>query len=122
MAEPRVTGITPAALRCLRHYPFPGNVRELSNAIERAVAFARGEEVDIDDLPERIRSYRGAGQAVDRATFDEPIEVQQLLPLKDVERRYVRYVLERLEGNKRRTAELLGIGRRTLYRYLEDDD
>jgi len=86
------------------------------------VAFARGEEVDIDDLPERIRSYRGAGQAVDRATFDEPIEVQQLLPLKDVERRYVRYVLERLEGNKRRTAELLGIGRRTLYRYLEDDD
>ena len=122
LAEPRVTGITPAALRCLRHYPFPGNVRELSNAIERAVAFARGEEVDIDDLPERIRSYRGAGQAVDRATFDEPIEVQQLLPLKDVERRYVRYVLERLEGNKRRTAELLGIGRRTLYRYLEDDD
>ena len=80
------------------------------------------DRVDIDDLPERIRSYRGAGQAEGSATFDEPIEAQQLLPLKDVERRYVRYVLARMEGNKRRTAELLGIGRRTLYRYLEDDD
>lgn len=122
LAEPCVTGITPAALRCLRHYPFPGNVRELSNAIERAVAFARGEDVDMDDLPERIRSYQGTCGAVDSAaTFSGLIEEQQLLPLKDMEMRYVRYVLERMQGNKRRTAELLGIGRRTLYRYLEDD-
>ncbi|MGQ9425053.1 sigma-54-dependent transcriptional regulator [Gilvimarinus sp. F26214L] len=114
-----VRGISAAALARLRVYPFPGNVRELSNAMERAVAFARGEEIEVADLPERIRKHHASTASGVGEGAPDPLNEQEPLPLREVERRYVRHVLERMQGNKRRTAELLGIGRRTLYRYLE---
>lgn len=117
--EERVRGISPAALVCLRAYPFPGNVRELSNAIERAVVFARGGEIDVNDLPERIRCHRGSSLAVG-ASFGGLPGDDQILSLREIELRYVQHVLEKVNGNKRRAAELLGIGRRTLYRYLDE--
>jgi DNA-binding NtrC family response regulator len=120
-ADPRVRGITPAALARLRAYPFPGNVRELSNAIERAVTFAGGSEIQIDHLPERIRRHRRAMQDLDGMAIDGLLAGDETPPpLREIEQRYVRFMLERTDGNKRRAAELLGIGRRTLYRYLEE--
>ncbi|MEX1032250.1 MAG: sigma-54 dependent transcriptional regulator [Cellvibrionaceae bacterium] len=112
----RVRGLSQAALGRLRGYPFPGNVRELSNAMERAVAFANGDEIQIDDLPERIRQHNAPpAHYLNEATGND-----EILPLREIENRYVHYVLGKMKGNKRRTAELLGIGRRTLYRYLDE--
>jgi two-component system response regulator HydG len=56
--RPDVTGITAAALAALERYPWPGNLRQLKNALERAVALCRGPEVDVHDLPEGVRCPR----------------------------------------------------------------
>ena len=120
-AKPRVRGIAPEALACLRAYPFPGNVRELSNAIERAVVFARRGEIGVDDLPRRIQRHRTCAPAIGGLVADVPLGDEEVAPLREVELRYVRRVLDKVDGNKRRAAELLGIGRRTLYRYLEEE-
>ncbi|MFH7325823.1 sigma-54-dependent transcriptional regulator [Desulfurivibrio sp. C05AmB] len=114
--------IAPAALARLRRYPFPGNVRELRNAIERAVAFCPGREIGLEHLPERIRRpAKAADQAGDDALPPQLLgdgEEPDLPSLEEVANRYVRLVLARVGGNKRRAAQILGIGRRTLYRRL----
>jgi len=108
-----VVGIsTPVAAKLLA-YGWPGNVRELSNCIERAVAFTRFEELGVDDLPEKIRDYRGTDLSV------PGVEALEVIPLEEVERRYILRVLEQLHGNKTVAAEALGLDRRTLYRKLE---
>ena len=114
-----VRGIAPAALAQLRRYPFPGNVRELQNAIERAVTFCHGRSIELEHLPSRIADYRddkarSAGVELLTQLSDGP-----LLPtLEELELRYIEHVLKLVDGNKRRAAALLGIGRRTLYRRL----
>jgi len=114
-----VRGIAPAALAQLRRYPFPGNVRELQNAIERAVTFCHGRSIELEHLPSRIADYRddrarSAGTELLAQLSDGP-----LLPtLEELELRYIEHVLKLVDGNKRRAAALLGIGRRTLYRRL----
>ena len=113
--------VEPAALQALLCYPYPGNVRELENAIMRAVTLAEGGRLSHADLPERIREH---GAELRRSTSEsrvgalEPTSAtQQGWPsLEDVEKRYIRKVLEATGGNKRRTADILGIARRTLYR------
>ncbi|HEY1098358.1 MAG TPA: sigma-54 dependent transcriptional regulator [Myxococcota bacterium] len=97
----------------LLSYTWPGNVRELENCIERAVSLARGAELTVDDLPERVRNYRSESFVV---AADEPSEI---LPLDELERRYIERVVRLLNGNKSRAAQLLGLDRRTLYRRLE---
>ena len=109
-------GFSAQALAALQSYPFPGNVRELANAVERAVTFCRGSEILLEDLPERIRACARspvAGQGEVLLDGGEPLPDLQAL-----QRRYIEHVLDRVGGNKRRAAEILGIGRRTLYRYL----
>ncbi|MGE4404420.1 sigma-54-dependent transcriptional regulator [Pseudomonas sp.] len=114
-----VRGLSAAALEQLRRYPFPGNVRELQNAIERAVTFCHGRSIELEHLPSRIAGYRderarSVGSELLARLSDGP-----LLPtLDELERRYIDYVLKQVDGNKRRGAALLGIGRRTLYRRL----
>src|SRR5262249_33166264 len=93
-AGKRVTGLSAAALERLQRYAWPGNVRELQNCIERAVALARYEEVAVDDLPEKIRAYRPSHVLV---TSDDPSE---LVPLEEVERRYILRVMDAVGGNK----------------------
>ncbi len=123
----QVHGIRPAALERLKGYSFPGNVRELSNAIERAVTFCQKEEIDVDDLPERLRASQ-TGQARNQPLEENAgdsghrlLKDNELPTLEELEQRYIQYVLDQLDGNKRRAAELLGIGRRTLYRRLENE-
>jgi len=102
-----------AALALLIDYRWPGNVRELENVIERAVTLARGDTILPEDLPSAIRG--AAGSAIDD-TLDGT------LPLCEVEKIYIRRILEKTGGNKYHTAQALGIDRKTLYRKLADMD
>jgi two-component system response regulator HydG len=108
-----VTALSAAAAERLMAYAWPGNVRELRNCLERAVALAQYEQITVDDLPEKIRAYQRSHVLV---TSDDPSE---LVPLEEVERRYILRVMEALGGNKTLAAQTLGIGRKTLYRKLQ---
>ncbi len=115
--------ISAAATETLRSYKFPGNVRELQNAIERAVVFSSGRVLQSKDLPARIRrESMGAEKSAVGAGAGEVLMIDDhsLPSLQDVENRYIAHVMERVAGNKRRAAEILGIGRRTLYRRLDE--
>jgi two-component system response regulator HydG len=108
-----VTGLTAPAAEKLVSYAWPGNVRELQNSMERAVALTGFERITVDDLPERVRSYKRSHVLV---ASDDP---EELVTMDEVERRYVLRVLEATRGNKRAAAKILGFDRRTLYRKLE---
>jgi DNA-binding NtrC family response regulator len=108
-----VIGMTSAAADKLLSYPWPGNVRELQNCIERAVALAQFDQIGVDDLPEKIRDYKTVRINIES---NDPAE---LLPMDEVERRYILKVLEAVGGNKTLAAQVLGFDRRTLYRKLE---
>ncbi len=108
-----VVGISPAAAQRLLAYSWPGNVRELRNCIERAIALTRFEEITVDDLPEKIQSYRSSRVVVD---LDD---ISHLPTAEEVERRYILRVLEATGGQRTRAAEILGMDRKTLYRKLE---
>jgi DNA-binding NtrC family response regulator len=92
----------------LATYPWPGNVRELENAIGNACMMAERDLIDIDDLPERFR----------KPLSEEFSKEVNLLSLEEVQRRHVLHVLEGVGGNKARAAEVLGIGRATIYQIL----
>jgi DNA-binding NtrC family response regulator len=108
-----ITGFTPRAAEQLMAYDWPGNVRELHNCVERALALTRGDRVDVEDLPLKVRNYSSHHVLV---AGDDPSE---LAKLEDVERKYILRVVEACKGNKSKAARVLGIGRKTLYRKLE---
>jgi two-component system, NtrC family, response regulator AtoC len=108
-----ITGISAQAAEKLLAYSWPGNVRELQNCIERAVALTRFHEIAVDDLPERVRAYRGSQIVISADDLGE------LVPMEEVERRYVLRVLEAVGGSRTRAAKVLGFDRKTLYRKLE---
>jgi two-component system, NtrC family, response regulator AtoC len=145
----------PEFLDAIRRYSFPGNVRELDNAVERAVTFAEGSTLEPHHLPARILDAEAGGARILKAgerTTEGPwgdshepsgsgspgdartgpatrgpqvslatlFQGEELPSLRELEQRYVRLVLERTGGNKRKAAGLLGISRRTLYRRLDD--
>jgi two-component system, NtrC family, response regulator AtoC len=109
----KVVGLSSGAAEKLLAYEWPGNVRELQNCVERAVALTRYDTIVVEDLPEKIRDYRSTNIVV--ATED----ASQLLPMEEVERRYILRVLKTVGGNKTTAAKVLGFDRRTLYRKLE---
>jgi DNA-binding NtrC family response regulator len=97
--------VSPEALAVLT------NVRELENAIERAVAFARGAVLTPEELPERVRTSGDTAALIARSC-------EENLTLRELERKYILAMLRRTGGNKSRAAELLGLDRKTLYRKL----
>ncbi len=104
--------ISQGALSVLLSYPWPGNVRELENAIESAVALNRSGVIMPEDLPPKVRAESRDG--------DQPADLYANLPsLDELEKRYLAHVLKVTGENKARTAEILGISRRTLYRMAE---
>lgn len=105
--------VTPEALAILTAYSWPGNARELENAIERAVALADDSLLTPDDLPERIRSTGKTSALLARAR-------EQRLTLHDLEKEYIIETLRLTGGNKSRAAEILGFDRRTLHRKLDE--
>jgi two-component system response regulator HydG len=108
-----VRTIAPDLAQRLLDYPWPGNVRELRNAIERAVTLSDGVALQLQDVPERIRSYARSDVLV---VSHNPSE---LVTLDVVEQRYILRVLEAVGENKTLAAKVLGLGRKTLYRKLE---
>ncbi|MFO0934167.1 MAG: sigma 54-interacting transcriptional regulator [Planctomycetota bacterium] len=130
-----VRGLAPDALEVLERYPFPGNVRELRNLLERCLIFTRGELVTVDDLPaEVVEAARpipaathaalgptpppAAGAASVPLPADGATPSERAAPLGalvDVERAHIERVLARTGWNKTQAAALLGIDRNTLY-------
>jgi DNA-binding NtrC family response regulator len=106
----QVRGITPDGARRLQQYHWPGNVRELRNVIERLVILADEEEIRAEDLPAEIGEAGPAAPGPPRGFPADPFPQ----PLAAVEAAYIREVLERVNQNKTKAAEVLGISRQTL--------
>jgi transcriptional regulator with PAS, ATPase and Fis domain len=100
-----IARIGPTALAALRKYPFPGNVRELENALEHAFVMCHGEEIQAEHLPSQITSHDGAANGI---TLHRQSE-------KDV----IMEALRRHKGNRTRAAEELGVHRSTLWRKIK---
>jgi two-component system response regulator HydG len=111
-ANKEVAGLSEAVAERLLNYTWPGNVRELRNVIERAVALTRYDKLAVDDLPEKIRDYRSS------QVFVGGSDPSELVPIEEVDRRYILHVLESVGGNKTLAARILGLDRKTLYRKL----
>lgn len=104
------------AIKTLAVYDWKGNVRELEAAVEYAAIRSRGNEILSEDLPVKLLSDEFKKNA-DKANLSE---IYSDLPnLDELEKRYLQHVLQETKGNKTRTAEILGIDRRTLYRMME---
>jgi two-component system, NtrC family, response regulator PilR len=107
-----VAGLTPEALRALEAYSFPGNVRELENIIERAVALAGSRTIGLGDLPVEVSGFAGAPQTDQSVLPPEGCDLEALLA--EVERRMLVQALERTGGVRKAAAELLGITFRSM--------
>ncbi len=107
--EKEVQGFSPEALDHLLAYHWPGNIREIENAVERAVVLARGPKIEVQDLPPAVR-------AAERPVVDLRGEI---LPLKkaleEPEKRIIMEALERNGWNRQKTADMLGVNRSTLF-------
>jgi two-component system response regulator HydG len=107
-----IAGLTRRAQTILLQHPWPGNVRELENVISTACITATGDFIDLSDLPEHLqhRSSRLPGD-----------DDWQPLSLDEVRKVHIQKVLQMCNGNRLRAAQILGIGRTSLYRYLKRD-
>lgn len=105
--------LTPETLAILTAYSWPGNARELENAIERAVALVEGGSLHPEDLPDRVRNQAVTSSLISRAR-------EKRLTLDQLEREYIIETLRLTDGNKSRAAEILGVDRRTLHRKLDE--
>lgn len=114
-----IQGIQESAMNILFMHSWPGNIRELSNVIERAVVFASGQQIETGDLPPHLVSLTGGLTGAASSTSPSgKIEVPLGTSLKEVEEILIRKTLEATAGDKNMTARLLGINSRTIYRKL----
>ncbi len=123
-----VSGIAKDALRAFTTYEWPGNVRELENAIERAVIIASGRQIELADLPDAIakhtldelshlRHERALASSEGRFIG---LNIELPSSMDEIEKQVIEATLDYTKGDKSTAARLLNIGRRTLYRKLED--
>ncbi|MFO0761240.1 MAG: sigma-54 dependent transcriptional regulator [Byssovorax sp.] len=117
MARPDLVGFTPEALAALEAFDWPGNVRALENAVERAVVLSQGPRIGLADLPASI------AQGDRRPMPAQPASVDAELGLRDAVERFenqlIREALERAGWNKQKAAQLLQINRTTLVEMLK---
>jgi DNA-binding NtrC family response regulator len=105
-----IEAIEPKARMILYNYPWSGNVRELRNCIESAVVMSKSNIITMDDLPPHIHS----------SADQEYLKINAGATLADIEREAIRATLTQQNGNKTKAAEVLGIGRKTLHRKLQE--
>ena len=101
----RLLKISPDALRILQHYHWPGNIRELENCVQRAVIMSDGT-ITVKDLPEHLK-------------FQIEFPKTGFIPLREMEKEYVKRVVDHTKGNKTKAAEILQIDRKTLREKLK---
>lgn len=105
-----VEGFTPAARKLLLAYSWPGNIRELRNTVESCVVMARGKWIDETELPADIRA----------ASRQSEVSLKLGVTLEEAERQLIISTIDFCGGNKTKAAEVLGIGRKTLHRKLQE--
>ena len=105
-----IEGIDQKARAAMHAYPWPGNIRELRNSIESAVVLAKGTVLTLDDFPPTL----GNGAE------DQHVRIPVGISLQDAEREIIRSTLALNNGNKTRSADVLGIGRKTLHRKIAE--
>jgi len=117
------------ASEAMMKYHWPGNVRELMNCLERMMSFNSGPLLHFADLPTQVayfnRAEAGNGMAaaangVTTATAPALFGQHGIVPLAELERQAIRHALEHTRGDRTTAAQLLGIGRTTLYRKLKE--
>ena len=108
--EKNIKGFDNRAKSAMLKYTWPGNIRELKNCVESAVVMCSGEEIRLEDLPNSVQ-LKGAEQAI-----SIPIGI----PMNEAEKIIIQENLAANNGNKSKTADILGIGRKTLHRKLEE--
>ena len=108
--EKNIVGIDARAKSALFRYDWPGNIRQLQNCIESAVVMSNGNEITLEDLPLSISEYSG----------DETISIPIGVTLEEAEKTLIQQNLAANKGNKSKTADILGIGRKTLHRKLQE--
>jgi DNA-binding NtrC family response regulator len=106
----QIDGIDAKARLALYNYAWPGNVRQLRNSIESAVVLSKGTTIMLEDLPPNLKGESGG----------DSLRIALGATLADVEKEVIRSTLAHEGGNKSRTAEILGIGRKTLHRKIEE--
>ena len=105
-----IKGFDKASKSAMIKYPWPGNIRELKNAVESAVVMCTGDEIKMEDLP---RALRAQGE-------EKVITIPIGITMDEAEKIIIQENLAANKGNKSRTADVLGIGRNTLHRKLEE--
>lgn len=108
--EKEIIGIDSKAKAALLKYDWPGNIRQLQNCIESSVVMSNGKQIKLEDLPLSVSEYTG----------QEAISIPMGISLEDAEKIIIMQNLSANKGNKSKTADVLGIGRKTLHRKLNE--
>jgi DNA-binding NtrC family response regulator len=109
----RISGFTPAAIRAMGEYDWPGNIRELQNCIERSMIVAKSPLVDVGDLPRYL--FRQREERIDIARIPTSLDDE----LERIERRFIVNALHKTQGVQVKAAELLGITERSLWHRIK---
>jgi two-component system response regulator AtoC len=115
------TGFTPGAAELLTRYPWPGNIRELKNVIERTMILSPEGDIEAGDLPEEIRDYSQPEEAHEPSHMDLSPTGQQWVTLRELEERYIHEVLALTGNNKAHAARILGIHPTSILRRLKKE-
>jgi len=113
------TGFTPAAAELLERYPWPGNIRELRNVIERTMILTADQEIDARHLPEEIRDQGLQSEVAMLPDLGRHSDDDQFMSLRDLEDKYIDQILEATGHNKTHAARILGIHPTSLMRRLK---